>query len=123
MSKHGYMTLGDFIEALSKIDRNISIYYAFGNMIPTYFDSYRGYYEDIALGYCEYQGTDPTVGSLLDLAKSSVGEVFTGWKGGDFVMKKDTTLWIANAGCSTSVAVKEILDRESMAIIDTVYAE
>lgn len=59
-------------------------------------DSYRGYYSDL---YFEKQeGTRPA-SELLDVCKASMGKVFEGYKGGDYVMGASTPLWIATYGC------------------------
>jgi hypothetical protein len=58
--------------------------------------SYRGYYCDLA-----FEPTSGTVkaGALLAECKSAMGQVFTGYKGGDFVMGALTPVWVAHYGC------------------------
>jgi hypothetical protein len=57
--------------------------------------SYRGYYCDLALEISE--GTRPASGLLAD-CKAAMGQVFTGYKGGDYVMGALTPVWIAEYG-------------------------
>jgi hypothetical protein len=73
-------------------------------MFPTVFDSYRGYYEDLALGYSN-KGEYPTVGKLLEHAEACLGKDFTGWKGGEYTAREDSTLWVANSGETGSTAI------------------
>ena len=56
--------------------------------------SYRGYYEDLAFEPAE----NVTVGEMLKCAKEALGQTFSGYKGGDYTMKKYTTVWLANYG-------------------------
>ena len=83
------MTLGGMIQLLESLDPNTDID---GIGDP---HSFRGYYEDLA-----FSPVDGTVkaGDLLEICKDCMGEVFTGYKGGDFMMGKNTPVWIAYYG-------------------------
>jgi len=83
------MTLGDIIKYLEAQPENKEIQ-GLGDL-----DSYRGYYADLA-----FEPTDnyEQAGSLLEKCKSAMGQVFTGYKGGDFVMGALTPLWVASYG-------------------------
>ena len=75
--------------------------------------SYRGYYSDLALCPSEDGIDEPiTVGQLLSVLRLSLGEVFTGYKGGDFVMDEDTPLWVDNYGEANGNAIVEFRDEE-----------
>lgn len=66
------------------------------------FDSYRGYYDQLALG----TGLEPiTVAELLAAASEAKGKVFQGYKGGDYLMTGDTAVWFSEYGCSSGVAI------------------
>jgi len=56
--------------------------------------SYRGHYADLAFERAE----NVTIGEMLTLAKSALGETFTGYKGGHYVMKEYTDVWLAEYG-------------------------
>lgn len=60
------------------------------------FDSYRGYYDRLAL---EPGSGIYTAGLLLDDARRAVGASFTGYKGGRFRMDESTPVYIALYGC------------------------
>lgn len=83
------MTLGKLINVLAEMPPEKKIE-GFGRP-----HSYRGYYSDLAFERTEGQisATD-----LLDICRSAMGEVFEGYKGGDFQMGQNTPVWIANYG-------------------------
>ena len=58
--------------------------------------SFRGFYSD--LYFERHDGTRPAA-ELLAECKAAMGRVFTGYKGGDFVMGALTPLWVASYGC------------------------
>jgi hypothetical protein len=59
--------------------------------------SYRGYYSDLSF---EKSDSKVMVKDLLEICKSTLNQTFTGYKGGDNVMGKDTPLWLADYGCT-----------------------
>lgn len=109
------MTLGEFIRALERQDADETVKFDFVHFGPTTFQSYRGYCEQLALGYEECGRTHrnasydyPTVAVLLTHARATIGKQFTGWKGGEYVMQADTQLWVANAGETGSTAIVNV---------------
>ncbi len=82
------MTLGRLIDLLSSLDPESKME---GMCHP---HSYRGYYDDLAFERCE----DMPVGKVLEMANCCMGEIFRGYKGGDFQMGRNTPLWIATYG-------------------------
>ncbi len=57
--------------------------------------SYRGYYCDLAF---ERAAEKITVAAALALCRNCMGEVFMGYKGGDYVMGAQTPLWLSSYG-------------------------
>ena len=102
-------SIGNFIEDLKKFNPKAHITIPPFNLNPTGFDSYRGYYSDLALEYTT-ENSYMTAGELLKKAEECIGKTFTGYKGGEFEMTEDTTLWIANYGKSTHILVTGIKD-------------
>ncbi len=105
------------------------IRYDFGTSIPTCLDSYRGSYDELALGY-KLTGYDDgsaprsiKAKDLLEHLKSAIGKEFTGWKGGEFRMSEQTPVWVANCGDSNSTAIVGVLDAGYSLIILTSYIE
>lgn len=91
------LTLGELISALEAFPPETSVHFDILYLAPTDFDSYRGYYEFLALGWAE-DSLPITVGSLLKAAKACVGGVFQGYKGGEYAMWLDTPVFMANYG-------------------------
>ena len=84
------LTLGELIAALEKMPPDTQV----ANLRDP--DSYRGYYSD--LYFERHDGTRPAA-ELLAECKAAMGQVFTGYKGGDYVMGALTPLWVASYGC------------------------
>lgn len=84
------MTLGKMIAALEKMPSDSEVIHL---SRP---HSYRGYYCDLAFEISE--GTRPALGLLAECT-SAIGKVFEGYKGGDYIMKESTPVWIADYGC------------------------
>jgi len=84
------MTLGGLISVLEAMPSDAIV----PNLSGAH--SYRGYYEDIAFRHKE--GTRPAADLLAD-CRAAMGQVFEGYKGGDFVMGALTPVWVADYGC------------------------
>jgi hypothetical protein len=103
------LSLGEFIDKLKKLPKEAVIQFDFGGSVPTEFESYRGYYSELALGFTgEYGITMPTVKRLLELAEAAVGDTFQGWKGGDHEMSRETSLFVANPGNTSDTFIKDV---------------
>lgn len=131
------LTLGQIIEKLEscglkhgdkKEDKQVD--YDFGTAIPTKLDSWRGSYNELALGYklSGYDNIDDhfaqtTAENLLSELKGAIGKTYTGWKGGDFEMDENTPVWVANNGDSGNTGIIDIVDDGWRIIIMTAYCE
>ena len=103
------MNLGQFIKELRKYPSDASVTLEPFELYPTSFCSYRGYYPELALGYCtEVECRSLTVEDLLKEALECVGKTFTGYKGGEFKMDETTPLWVSNYGECSNTKIKEI---------------
>jgi hypothetical protein len=91
------MLLESWIATLAILDPDALIEMEDGTT-PVCLTSYRGYYEDLALDYNHSRPV--TVGVLLDDARKAVGATFEGYKGGDFIMRGDTRVWVSEWGRS-----------------------
>jgi len=62
------------------------------NAIPTNFDSWRGSYDLLALNYKltgrdDYEGLQEIrANDFIDMCEKAIGEEFTGYKGGEFIL-------------------------------------
>lgn len=107
------------------------VYFDFGSAIPADMDSWRGSYDELALGYRlsgydnnrQHHFADVKADKFLEMLKSTVGKEFTGWKGGEFTMSKDTPVWVANSGNSGNTAVVGVLNDGWRLVILTAYCE
>jgi hypothetical protein len=94
------MTLGKLIDVLAQMPPDTKV----ANLRDAH--SYRGYYSDLAF---EWTSTDKqTAAELLAQCQACMGEVFTGYKGGEFQMGRNTPIWIASWG-STGDKLMEIV--------------
>ena len=86
------LTLGKLIDLLESIDQSRMV----TGLGPL--DSYRGYYSDLAF---EPTAEARTVAGLLSECRKAMGEVFVGYKGGEFVMGRNTPLWVSPYGSAS----------------------
>lgn len=102
------LRLGELINILKIYPEEMAVYYDFCNFMPTLdFNSYRGIYEDLSIGYMKdvYCKKSLTVKCLKEGLEKVIGMEFTGYKGGDFIMKNHTKIWVANYGESDNTAI------------------
>lgn len=86
-------------------------------------DSWRGAYSQLTLDY-SFGGKDVTLGELLDDLESSVkGRVFHGYKGGEFRMNLDTSVWADVSGMYTRRIITGVEDRDDCILLKTAFTE
>jgi hypothetical protein len=90
-----HLTLGQLIKRLEKMPKKQLILTSAGAGVQG-FNSYRGYYEDLALAPAP--GPIWTASQLLKASKRVIDTELIGYKGGEFLMTKDTPLWFAGYG-------------------------
>jgi len=83
------VTLGQLIDSLAAADPDTLVPNGFGEA-----NSWRGMYAHIAFE----PRTNARLGDMLDEARSAVGKIFEGFKGGDFLMSRSTPCHIAPYG-------------------------
>ena len=101
--------LGDFIALLRASPPGNRLVIAGPlHLVPNDVDSYRGYYEDLAISFFvppESYGLQTLTRAFLDTLESAIDKTFTGYKGGDYRMDADSNLWVSNYGACTHAAV------------------
>jgi hypothetical protein len=131
------LSLGEFIKELESVDFKMEhndeikdVEFDFGTALPTQLDSWRGSYDEIALGYklSGYDNNDEHFANtkadkLLEHLKSAIGKEYEGYKGGDFTMDENTPVWVANYGHSGNTGVVGVLDAGYKLVIITAYCE
>lgn len=121
LTLHGTISLGGLIRLLEKRPKDEEVRYDFGWFAPEGLDSYRGYYDHLALGYAEECDDikDITVADLLALLHQADGKTFEGYKGGTFRMALDTPVWVARWGECPGTGITGIYDREGTTYLRT----
>lgn len=118
------ITLGGLIALLSERPSDQGVRFDFCDLSPNpkQIDSYRGFYEHVAIGYLPYEDpTDVLVGQLLEALRAKLGTAMEGYKGGDYTMDADCPLWVANWGHSHSTAILGLEREEYATTIRTGY--
>lgn len=105
---HG-LRLGELVEMLAPLEADACVMFDFCGCFPLpEVDSYRGYYEDLAIGWSEYEAgrfEPATVSQIYSTLSGAIGSTYGGWKGGEFTMRSDSRLWVSNPGSSSGVAI------------------
>jgi hypothetical protein len=92
----GQITLGELISKLETLPEGNIVVIDYTQTSPTCADSYRGYYEELSFEYGD--SNTLTVKEFLVICENAVGKTFTGYRGGDFTMRRYTPVWIARYG-------------------------
>lgn len=101
MSEEQPMNLGEIVDALRLMPRNVYVRTPIGS--PTSAVSYRGFYDQLALVIDGGRGT--TVGDLLTTLESILeGETREGYKGGTYRYGRSTPVWLVLHLSETSSA-------------------
>lgn len=112
------MSLGELISALRRKDPDAIVMFDFVHFSPSGgVHSYRGYYEDLAIGYAV--GSDTKVSDLLGWLEKAVGETFYGYKGGSYTMGDDTPVWVANSNETGSTVIVDVVDEGWRVLLKT----
>lgn len=123
------LSLGELIKKLEFIshsnkDEEPWVVFDFADAYPIGLSSYRGYYDELAINYGAYEYDDlPSLRAVIKLLKEALGKIYTGWKGGEYKMDKDTPLWVANDGGCTKTMVTGVIDDEYRVVIMTTNSE
>ena len=116
------LLLGEIILKLEAVkNKNLPLFIDIMDKRPKGIDSWRGSYRELAIQTEElgsYQTDEverrgnwgeeykfksigkekPTVADWIDVLKEAIGKIFVGYKGGDFIMSKNTPVWLAEYG-------------------------
>ena len=128
LSNSDQLTLGELISKLEPIvknqksDNEATVRYDFEYLFPTSIYSWRGSYDELALDF-ETQGEEMKVSDFLKMLKNCIGETFTGYKGGEYLMHEGTPIWVANYSHSGNTAVIDVVDNGYFVLLITGYRE
>lgn len=138
------LLLGELILKLEAVkDKNKPLYIDLMDKKPMGLDSWRGSYCELAIqteDFGSYQGEiekdygsfqthesieigkkNPIVQEWIDVLKKAIGKTFTGYKGGDFVMGKNTPVWLAEYSNSSFKLDDKPIDEENYSNYKNVY--
>ena len=90
----GQMTLEAFISALEAMPQNARCHFAGSTFSPCDPDSYRGFYDQLAFN----RGHSRSVSEVLETARGAMGQMFEGYKGGEYWMTGNPMIWAAPYG-------------------------
>lgn len=92
--------LGELVILLATVSNDeLPVVFDDGVWWPVDLDSWRGSYCELALSYTKEE-EKWTVACVLKMLKDALGETFQGYKGGDYLMGKNTPVWVASYGSS-----------------------
>jgi len=126
------LTVGALLEQLESFEENKKLRLSTGEFfnLNGEFDSYRGYYEDLAIEK-EVVSDDSASSTVFDFKKIlnnalKQGEM-CGYKGGDYSINESTLVWFGSYGTTGGslkiVGVYEIQDLEAPGLSDCVYVD
>lgn len=111
-------TVGQVLEKLKSFDPEKQVRFAFCMLSPTKLMSYKGYYDQAAIGFDDNE-TMTVADMINDLEQAIDGRTFTGYKGGEYKYNLDTPLHVDNYGRCTSTDIKSIKEHEYYVFIKT----
>jgi len=93
------LSIGQMLKKLEQFNDDARLFLSNDKFFTTEFGSYRGYYEDMYIGYSDTDTGLNTVGGLRGILEAALakGEM-KGYKGGDFPIDHDTLLWMSSYG-------------------------
>lgn len=112
----GQMTLGSLIDGLADLDGAMPIVIDRFDSAPGEFGSYRGYYEQIAF---EPSGEFGTVAEFSKAAHAANGSTMEGYKGGDYIMHRDTMVWCSSYGLCSGLRLLMLTVVDGRAVLVT----
>jgi hypothetical protein len=96
------MKLGELIRFLGLFESDRQCTHGFCNP-----HSYRGFYNKLAFEPCDSMA----VKSLREMAESAVESTYSGYKGGEYTMTLNTSVYLADYGsCGDEISVGMLLD-------------
>jgi hypothetical protein len=109
-------TVGQLIDALALERGDFPVYIetSEGDVGAGGIGSYRGYYEQLAIGL---QAVPITADQLAQLLRKQVGDTVTGYKGGEYRITRETPVWAAEYGSCGDMIVGIDLRNERVTLM------
>lgn len=124
-------TLGGLIEALDaacagcskSVDaRPAVVRIEWNSMKIGRWNSYRGYYEHLALDFHmprDRDVADIDIFSFRDTCRDLIGSTIIGYKGGEYKVSSNTALWVSEYGSASGVAITGFKQVAGMFLLET----
>lgn len=122
------LVLGELILKMEGVkNKALPCYFDVDDYYPIAVNSWRGSYCELAIEYGKGENKGErvqTVSEILGLLKETVGAIFIGYKGGDYMMGKTTPVWVANYGNSggfreLETAIIDVQEKDDKVVIIT----
>ena len=103
------LTIGELFSKLNQFEDSERVTFSNGRFFDGTYDSYRGYYKDLYIGFEDEDMGFNTVGKIKEVLNKALddGEM-EGYKGGEFSIEQDTLVWFATYG--TTYEAEMIVD-------------
>lgn len=122
---NGGLNYGQLVRELERLPLETNIRFDFGCNVPKNWHSYRGYYEDLAIGYTDEDHGEFTVKDFLDILSNAKAGTLYGYKGGEYKVTDRTSVWVSqDSSQCTGTYIDRIHDfGDGFAIIYTSYED
>ena len=118
LTEYGTMSLGALINALESTKDDALVYFDFCGFTPGEIDSYRGYYDHLAIE--PLRGVSaPSVAQFISSLRDCEANTYTGYKGGDYTMDLETPIWVSFYGSVSGTGIVSIDDQGCCVILVT----
>lgn len=112
------LTIGEMQSKLEQFNNEDQVTFLNGKYFDGDFDSYRGYYVDMYLGYSDEDQGKNTVEDLKQALESALKQgVMEGYKGGTYSIDHDTLLWLSSYGCCGDMIVDVVEYKGDIVIV------
>lgn len=93
------LSIGEMLEKISSFGDDEKIEFSNGLFFDGDYGSYRGFFEGLYLG-CDIENKGfNTIGHLKETLNKALNDgIMKGYKGGEFIINKDTFVWFASEG-------------------------
>lgn len=106
------LTIGSLLKKMDGISDDAEFQLTNGAHLNGFWDSYRGYYSDLAFAPAK-DGEDHvyTFWALREMLNDALAQgTMTGYKGGEYPITEDTLLWLSPYGTASGDVLVDLLD-------------
>lgn len=119
-NNEGFLNIGQIIDGVEKAPATAIVVFDFPGATPGELQSYRGYYEDLAIAP-DTRKVDAA--TFLEELKAAVGKYYVGYKGGDYRMHRGTDVWVSPYSETSNCRITRVTWDDYNVILHTGYCE